>query len=63
MYLDPTIRENMSNFALAPPDEVEKGLARLRADLASGEWDRKYGHLRTLNELDLGHRLLIAELG
>jgi SAM-dependent methyltransferase len=63
MYLDEKVRRNMSNFALASNEVVEEGLARLRVDLESGEWDRKHGHLRSLPELDIGHRLLIAELG
>jgi hypothetical protein len=62
MYLDSEIRRNISNFALAAEDDLAEGLARLAADLESGEWDRRYGHLRSLPELDLGHRLLIAEL-
>jgi SAM-dependent methyltransferase len=62
MYLAADVRRNISNFALAPEAEVGEGLARLRADLASGAWDRRYGWLRSLPELDLGHRLLTAEL-
>ncbi|WP_438040500.1 hypothetical protein [Sorangium sp. So ce128] len=41
---------------------MAKGLASLKADLASGEWDRKYRALRRLESLDLGHRVLLAEL-
>ncbi len=63
MYLDANIRRNISNFALAEVDDIEDGLARLSADLESGAWDRRYGQLRSLPELDLGHRLLIAEFG
>jgi hypothetical protein len=62
MYLDKEIRRNISNFALAAQDDLAEGLARLEADIKSGAWDRRYGHLRSLPELDLGHRLLIAEL-
>jgi SAM-dependent methyltransferase len=62
MYLDEEVRRNISNFALADQDEVAEGLARLEADLVSGAWGRRYGHLRLLPELDLGHRLLVAEL-
>lgn len=62
-YLDPAVRANMSNFALAPPEVISEGLARLRADLESGAWDARHGALRTMPELDLGHRLLVAELG
>jgi len=62
MYLDSDIRRNISNFALAVEDDLAEGLARLEADLESGAWDRRHGQLRSLPELDLGHRLLIAEL-
>jgi hypothetical protein len=37
-------------------------LKRLREDLASGEWQRRYGYLLRLRELDIGYRLIIAEL-
>lgn len=60
-YLDENIRKNISNFALASVEEITRGLARLRADLESSAWERKYAHLRSLAELDLGHRLLVAE--
>ena len=59
---DAGIRRNISNFALANENDLTDGLTRLRADLDSGVWDGRYGHLRLLPELDLGHRLLIAEL-
>ena len=62
LYLDSAIRRNISNFALAAEGDVAERLARLEADLESGSWDRRYGHLRSLPELDLGHGLLIAEL-
>jgi SAM-dependent methyltransferase len=61
-YLDAEIRGNISNFALAKADDLARGLQSLQADLGSGAWDRKYGHLRELPELDLGHRVLVAEL-
>jgi hypothetical protein len=35
-------------------------MARLRADLASGRWHRRYGHLLTFSELDLGYCVIIA---
>ena len=56
------IRRNVSNFALAKDEDLAPGLLRLQADLESGAWDRKYGNLRSLPELDLGHRVLLAEL-
>jgi SAM-dependent methyltransferase len=60
-YLDPETRRNISNFALADDADLTEGLARLADDLDSGAWDRRYGQLRSLAELDLGHRLLVAE--
>ena len=62
MYLDEEVRKNISNFAMADRAEIEKGVERLRSDLASGKWDRRHGHLRAMNAIDLGHRILIAEL-
>jgi hypothetical protein len=41
---------------------VDSGLRRLREDLHSGAWDRRYGQLRTQAELDVGLRLIKAEL-
>jgi hypothetical protein len=28
--------------------------------LASGTWDRRFGHLRALDTIDLGYRLVVA---
>ena len=35
-------------------------LARLAADLESGEWNRRFGHLLELDGIDLGYRLVTA---
>jgi len=59
-YLDAGVRGAISGFAkLADPGP---GLARLRADLASGDWDRRYGALRARDSIDLGYRLVVAEV-
>ena len=60
-YLDPVIRAGMSGFTLLTAAETEPGLRRLATDLESGTWDARYGHLRSLTQLDCGHRLIIAE--
>ena len=60
-YLEPSVRAGISCLAQLEPKVVERGLQRLHGDLASGEWDSRYGYLRELTELDLGYRLLIAE--
>lgn len=59
-YLDPAIRAGMSAMQTMEPALVESGMQRLADDLASGVWDERYGHLRELEELDLGYRLLVT---
>jgi SAM-dependent methyltransferase len=59
-YLDPRVRAGISVFTRLTPDEVERGLARLEADLESGRWRRRNAGLLQLEELDLGYRLLIS---
>ena len=60
-YLEPSVRAAISSLAQLSPKVAERCVRRLRQDLASGEWDARYGYLRELTELDLGYRLLIAE--
>ena len=52
----------MSNFALQGAPPCEEGLARLAADLTSGEWSGRYADLLALEGLDVGYRLVIADL-
>ena len=64
MHLDPEVRKASTIWHVMEPDLVERGLAELRGDLESGLWDERHGHLRDdTPELDLGLRLLVAELG
>jgi ubiquinone/menaquinone biosynthesis C-methylase UbiE len=60
-YLDPEVRNGMSDFALMPESDIAHGLQRLAADIQSGEWDVKYGELRTQKSYDLGFRFIIVE--
>jgi SAM-dependent methyltransferase len=57
-YLDAGVRSAISTFSKLA--EVDSGLARLRGDLESGRWERRYGHLLYQSEYDLGYRLVIA---
>ena len=57
-YLDSNVRAAMSGFALLDQNVVARGIARLQSDLESGVWDRDHGHLRSLDALDAGYRLL-----
>ena len=59
-YLDPAVRAGMSSFNSVSPRETAEGLDRLAADLASGAWDRRYGHLRMSADHDIGYRLVVA---
>lgn len=61
-HLDPNVRRSSSTWHRLPAAVIETGLDRLRDDLDSGEWDRRYGHLRTLETLDVGLRLVKTEL-
>ena len=59
-YLRDDVRNAMSCFATLGPDIEARGVESLRADLASGRWDERHGHLRDLDEIDLGYRLVVA---
>jgi SAM-dependent methyltransferase len=57
-YLDPAVRKAISAFDRI--GDIAPGLARLRRDLESGEWLRRYQGLLTHDSLDLGYRLITA---
>lgn len=61
-YLDPSVRAATSVWDQLPEDITQRALASLRADLESGEWDRRYGHLRSTPDLDVGLRLVRADV-
>jgi SAM-dependent methyltransferase len=60
--LDPGARAATSGFARMEPTREQSVVDDLTRDLASGDWDRRHGRLRTLPELDVGLRLLVADL-
>jgi SAM-dependent methyltransferase len=62
LFLDPAVLRSSSLWHSLPPEAIERGQERLRADLESGRWDERHGHLRTLPELDIGLRLVREEL-
>lgn len=57
-YLDPRIRKGSSAFWRIAG--AEAGLSRLADDLASGEWERRYGALLAQDSYDAGYRLVIS---
>ena len=62
-YLDPRVRAGISMFSLINESALANGLERLRTDLKSGAWASQFGDLLSLDELDLGYRLVVAEVG
>ncbi len=59
--LDPDARNATSGFARQSPAVVKRVVAALKRDLDSGEWEARYGNLRTLAEYDAGLRLIVAD--
>jgi SAM-dependent methyltransferase len=59
--LDAEARAATSGFARMSAGVVERVVAAVTRDLQDGSWDRRYGALRALAELDVGLRLIIAQ--
>jgi SAM-dependent methyltransferase len=58
-YLDARIRSGSSSFWAI--GNAEPGLQNLKQDLDTGEWERRYAELLTLDAYDAGYRLVVAE--
>jgi SAM-dependent methyltransferase len=58
-YLDPRVRSGSSSFWRIAG--IETGLARLSADLESGEWARRHAGLLALDSYDAGYRLIVSD--
>ena len=59
-YLDEGARAAISSFARF---DATAGLDCLRADLDSGTWLTRHGHLAKLDSLDCGYRIVRCEIG
>jgi SAM-dependent methyltransferase len=59
-HLEPEVMAGMSWTSLLEPGLLAERVEALRADLASGAWDRRHGHLRDEAEHDYGYRLVVA---
>jgi SAM-dependent methyltransferase len=59
-YLEPAARPGISCFGDLDPALLERALDRLRNDVDSGAWRRRYGGLLSREELDIGYRLVVA---
>lgn len=57
-YLDARIRSGISSFWSIR--DIEPGLQKLKRDIETGEWERRYAELLTLDAYDAGYRLVVA---
>jgi SAM-dependent methyltransferase len=60
LYCIPEVQAGLSMFALLNKADVQRGTELLRKDLASGLWDERHGHLRTLPTMDVGYRIITS---
>ncbi len=58
-YLDPEVRACISGLALLDDDLVARRMEQLRAHLDDGTWESRHGHLRKLDTIDGGLRLVV----
>jgi SAM-dependent methyltransferase len=58
--LDADARAATSGFARMSPEVVDRVVADVSRDLESGLWDERHGHLRGVDALDVGLRLVVA---
>jgi SAM-dependent methyltransferase len=61
-FLDPRVRAGISVFSRVAPEQVERAVAALQADLESGAWEARHKDLLGLDEIDLGYRVVVAEV-
>jgi SAM-dependent methyltransferase len=59
-FLDARVRMSQSAWKFLPPGAEERVVAALARDLATGEWDRRYGHLRIQPTINCQLRLVVA---
>ena len=60
VLLDPGARRANSAWSFVSSEVADEYVAHLRADLESGEWDRRFGYLRTQPEFDGSIRLIVG---
>ncbi|MDP9336862.1 MAG: methyltransferase domain-containing protein [Actinomycetota bacterium] len=63
LYLQPEVRAATSVWHQLPQETVDAVLARLADDLKTGRWDERHGELRTCPALDVGVRIVRADVG
>jgi SAM-dependent methyltransferase len=59
-FLLPDVRASQSAWGFVPTGVEARAVAQLRADIESGAWDQRYGHLRNRPTFDGSLRLIVA---
>ena len=62
VYLDGRVRQATSAWHQVSDGVVDRALAALGRDLDGGRWDDRYGHLRQAATMDVGLRIVHADL-
>jgi SAM-dependent methyltransferase len=62
-FLQQEARLACSSWSLVPAEVVERFVDQLSSDLATGEWDKRYGHLRRQPYFDGPLRLIVGNPG
>ncbi len=60
MFLDESVRRAQSGWGFVADADEQRAVDHLAADLRSGEWDRRFGHLRTAPTYEGSLRLVIS---
>jgi SAM-dependent methyltransferase len=58
--LEPAVRRAQSAWSFVDDEAQARFVAKLSADLESGAWDERHGHLRTEPEFEGSMRILVA---
>ncbi|MFF7190982.1 class I SAM-dependent methyltransferase [Streptomyces sp. NPDC008222] len=59
-FLEPAVRRAQSAWTFLEPGVEQRAMDGLAADLTSGAWDERYGHLRTQAEFHGAVRLIVS---
>ncbi|MEU8821223.1 class I SAM-dependent methyltransferase [Actinoplanes sp. NPDC048796] len=59
-FLDPRVRAAQSAWGFVDEAATTRAVESLRADLESGAWDERYGHLRTQPRFEGSLRLIVG---
>jgi hypothetical protein len=62
LFFDEDVVRPMWVWQSISEDARRVGRERLATDLESGAWEERYGHLRKMDELDVGLRLVVADV-